>query len=341
MAGEISLADFNRIATGTYNAGQIDFATGKNGATELVKINNHVWQTSKNRVQLAPERVLEVKESFIAALERGGVSAENIAAIRKEIGIPVEWDATAAGAEMTALAKERYTPLSRQQVRTILDEYANGGRGFTRESKAAVSAKEDAAARKTALAALNDAKTISRRDSVNAMAPSVGGSAIHALVEAFAFMSGAKSLRPLVDAHGQPAAGNAAVSGQQVQQGFLAIFKEAGKLLSANARNYAEINLWGTPAKIVKDANVTLNDKSAKAAVEGALKALTDLTDVLGLLMKKADSGLPEEIQRLADERAQARKEKNWKRSDELRDALAAAGYTVKDTPQGQSITKA
>ncbi len=97
----------------------------------------------------------------------------------------------------------------------------------------------------------------------------------------------------------------------------------------------------GAIFEIVKDANVTLNDKSAKAAVEGALKALTDLTDVLGLLMKKADSGLPEEIQRLADERAQARKEKNWKRSDELRDALAAAGYTVKDTPQGQSITKA
>ena len=35
------------------------------------------------------------------------------------------------------------------------------------------------------------------------------------------------------------------------------------------------------------------------------------------------------------------RKEKNWKRSDELRDALAAAGYLVKDTPQGQNITKA
>ena len=66
MAGKISLADFNRIATGTYNAGQIDFATGKDGATELVKVNNHVWQTSKNRVQLAPERVLEIKESFVA-----------------------------------------------------------------------------------------------------------------------------------------------------------------------------------------------------------------------------------------------------------------------------------
>ena len=92
---------------------------------------------------------------------------------------------------------------------------------------------------------------------------------------------------------------------------------------------------------IVKDANVSLNEQSSRAAVEGVLKGLTDLTDVLGLLMKKADAGLPAEIQALADERAQARKEKNWKRSDELRDALLAAGYAVKDTPQGQNITKA
>ena len=97
----------------------------------------------------------------------------------------------------------------------------------------------------------------------------------------------------------------------------------------------------GAVFEIVKDANVSLNEKSAKAAVEKTLQSLTELTDVLGLLMKKADSGLPDDIQRMADERAKARKEKNWKRSDELRDALAAAGYVVKDTPQGQSITKA
>ena len=96
----------------------------------------------------------------------------------------------------------------------------------------------------------------------------------------------------------------------------------------------------GAIFEIVKDANVSLNEQSAKAAVDSVLKTLLELTGVLGLLMKKADDGLPEEIQQMADERAQARKEKNWKRSDELRDALAAAGYLVKDTPQGQSITK-
>ncbi|MBR3016673.1 MAG: cysteine--tRNA ligase [Clostridia bacterium] len=97
----------------------------------------------------------------------------------------------------------------------------------------------------------------------------------------------------------------------------------------------------GAIFEIVKDANVTLNEQSAKAAVEGVLNTLLELTGVLGLLMKAAEEGLPAEIQQMADERAQARKEKNWKRSDELRDALAAAGYLVKDTPQGQNITKA
>ena len=97
----------------------------------------------------------------------------------------------------------------------------------------------------------------------------------------------------------------------------------------------------GAIFEIVRDANVSLNEQSAKAAVDSVLKTLLELTGVLGLLMKKAEDGLPAEIQAMADERAKARKEKNWKRSDELRDALAAAGYLVKDTPQGQSITKA
>ena len=42
----------------------------------------------------------------------------------------------------------------------------------------------------------------------------------------------------------------------------------------------------------------------------------------------------------MAEERAAARKEKNWKRSDELRDAIKAAGYILEDTPQGQKIRK-
>jgi len=49
---------------------------------------------------------------------------------------------------------------------------------------------------------------------------------------------------------------------------------------------------------------------------------------------------LPQEIQALVDARAAARGAKDWKKSDELRNELAAAGYLVKDTPKGQEISK-
>ena len=56
---DVSLAQLNRIATGNYNAGQVDFKTKTNGTSELVKVNNHVWKTSKNNVELSPERILD------------------------------------------------------------------------------------------------------------------------------------------------------------------------------------------------------------------------------------------------------------------------------------------
>lgn len=37
----------------------------------------------------------------------------------------------------------------------------------------------------------------------------------------------------------------------------------------------------------------------------------------------------------MAEERVQARNSKDWAKADELRDAIAALGYTVQDTPQG------
>ncbi len=49
---------------------------------------------------------------------------------------------------------------------------------------------------------------------------------------------------------------------------------------------------------------------------------------------------IPADVQALLDARAAARKAKDWKQSDELRDAIAQAGYLVKDTPQGQQVEK-
>ena len=49
---------------------------------------------------------------------------------------------------------------------------------------------------------------------------------------------------------------------------------------------------------------------------------------------------LPPDIQALLDERAEARKNKNFNDSDRLRDALFAKGYEVRDDTQGQKVRK-
>jgi cysteinyl-tRNA synthetase len=50
-------------------------------------------------------------------------------------------------------------------------------------------------------------------------------------------------------------------------------------------------------------------------------------------------SAIPQEIQTLLEARAQARKNKDWSASDKLRDEMAAQGWDVKDTKEGQVIT--
>ena len=42
----------------------------------------------------------------------------------------------------------------------------------------------------------------------------------------------------------------------------------------------------------------------------------------------------------LAEERENARREKNWKRSDELRERISALGWEVRDTKDGPKLTR-
>ena len=60
----------------------------------------------------------------------------------------------------------------------------------------------------------------------------------------------------------------------------------------------------------------------------------------LFLAPKEQEDALPENIQALLTARAAARAAKDYKKSDELRAELSAAGYAVKDTPQGQQAEK-
>ncbi len=80
-----------------------------------------------------------------------------------------------------------------------------------------------------------------------------------------------------------------------------------------------------------------------EAIAKEALSVFRRMDEVLGLVFfgrKEAETAIPAEIQKLLDERAAARAAKNWAESDRLRDAIAAAGWLVKDSKEGQSCTR-
>ena len=75
-------------------------------------------------------------------------------------------------------------------------------------------------------------------------------------------------------------------------------------------------------------------------------QALVKMDEILGLDLagyepqKAEDNQIPAEVQELLDQRAEARKSKNWALSDEIRNKLSDMGYVVKDSAQGQKLEK-
>jgi cysteinyl-tRNA synthetase len=57
-------------------------------------------------------------------------------------------------------------------------------------------------------------------------------------------------------------------------------------------------------------------------------------------LEAEAEIAVPPEVAPLAKEREKARREKNWKRSDELREQISAFGWEVRDAKDGQKLTR-
>ena len=76
------------------------------------------------------------------------------------------------------------------------------------------------------------------------------------------------------------------------------------------------------------------------AGVRGVFKRMDDVLGVIFFGNEKKKVEIPSDVQALLDERAAARQSKNWAESDRLRDAIAALGWTVKDSRDGQTAEK-
>ena len=90
--------------------------------------------------------------------------------------------------------------------------------------------------------------------------------------------------------------------------------------------------------EIVRLINSAINEKCSKEFLQNLLNKLTSLCNVLGILYKIEDdeqSVNVEEIEELIAKRQEAKKNKDYKLADEIRDNLKAKGIILKDTSAG------
>jgi len=97
---------------------------------------------------------------------------------------------------------------------------------------------------------------------------------------------------------------------------------------------------WGEIFKWVTETNKRIGGNSLQAAAAAALLAAWQMIDsVLGVGTKN-DNEIPADITALAEDRIAAKKLKDFKRSDAIRDELKAKGWVIEDSPKGYKLKK-
>jgi len=99
---------------------------------------------------------------------------------------------------------------------------------------------------------------------------------------------------------------------------------------------------------LLKTMNRSMDARGHTPSLDRALEAVDEFGRVMGIVRLAPEEYLQreklrrrgaelseEEIHRLIEERAEARRQKNWARADEIRDYLASKGIVLEDTPRG------
>jgi cysteinyl-tRNA synthetase len=90
----------------------------------------------------------------------------------------------------------------------------------------------------------------------------------------------------------------------------------------------------------IRETNRAMDENELDAASAGAWLDLWKRINTVLDLEAEAEIVVPPEVAQLAKEREKARREKNWKRSDELREQISAFGWEVRDAKDGQKLTQ-
>ena len=87
--------------------------------------------------------------------------------------------------------------------------------------------------------------------------------------------------------------------------------------------------------EMVKLSNITVDENASYDYAKSVIDEIEQLCGVLGIETEKKEEILDEEIEAMIEERQQARKNKDFKKADEIRDALLEKGIQLKDTREG------
>lgn len=126
---------------------------------------------------------------------------------------------------------------------------------------------------------------------------------------------------------------------ENITEKELALLKEAEgfvtKFEAAMDDDFNTADALAAIFELVKFANTNVDENSSREFAGGLYEELFKLSDVLGLKIEKKEEILDKEIEDLIQERQAARKAKDFKRADEIRDELLKKGIILKDTREG------
>ena len=97
---------------------------------------------------------------------------------------------------------------------------------------------------------------------------------------------------------------------------------------------------WGTIFEWVRETNRRLAENSIDNAAAAAALATWDKLDIVLGVGAPSEVEVPSEINALLEARQAARKAKDFKRADALRDELKAKGWVIEDTPKGARVKR-
>ncbi|MBQ1351783.1 MAG: cysteine--tRNA ligase, partial [Oscillospiraceae bacterium] len=98
----------------------------------------------------------------------------------------------------------------------------------------------------------------------------------------------------------------------------------------------------GVLFELVRAVNTAMTAHTpSRQAAKASLDMIQELTNVLGLLYRKEEKSLDAAIEEMIEKRQAARKAKDFKTADAIRDQLKEMGILLEDTPQGVKWKKA